>query len=221
MNCVHSLVSPNNVIQHPLQIWDGVTTDLINSLKSSPADIETLRIYLILPLYHEFVNSKHYRTLHAPFCRAVLQLTQNPRTIILRWWCDQSKDYFERLVDIFRGVVSYIIDYQVKTTAGAKPRVEYDANLELALNTMRLLFAANHHSKKVPYDVFTIPELTENIDLRSDYVSWLMDKCVRLSPQPCEPIVGFYSRKNKKKNFRFSAHELLPLQLSVLIRCQS
>lgn len=164
---------------HTFQIWEGVTTDLINSLKSSPADIETLRIYLILPLYHEFVNSKHYRTLHTPFCRAVLQLTPNPRTIILRWWCDQSKEYFERLVDIFKGVVSYIIDYQLKKTE-VKPRVEYDLNLELALNTMRLLFAANHNSNKVPYDVFTIPELTENIDLRSDYVSWLMDKCVRL-----------------------------------------
>ncbi|XP_037043609.1 probable E3 ubiquitin-protein ligase HERC4 isoform X1 [Bradysia coprophila] len=156
-------------------IWDGVTIDLINSLKSSPADIETLRIYLILPLYHEFVNSKHYKTLHSPFCKAVLALTKNPQTIVLRWWCSQSKDYYERLVEIFKGVVSYIIDYNVKVF-GAKPRIQYDAYLELSLNVMRLLFAANTQSEKVPYSVFTIPELTENIDLRSDYVSWLMDK---------------------------------------------
>lgn len=155
-----------------------MTTELINSLKSSPADIETLRIYLILPLYHEFANSKHYKTLHSPFCKAVLQLTKNPQTIVLRWWCDQSKDYFERLVEIFKGVVSHIIAYNVKMS-GAKPRIPYDASLELSLNVMRLLFTSNHRSKKVPYAVFTIPELTEDIDLRSDYVNWLMDKSVR------------------------------------------
>lgn len=154
-----------------------MTIDLINSLRSSPADIETLRIYLILPLYHEFVNSKHYRTLHSPFCKAVLQLTQNPQTIVTRWWVSQSTDYFERLVEIFKSVVSYIIDFNVKT-CGTKPRIAYDTSLELSLNTLRLLFHANHQPNKVPYDVFTIPELTENIDLRSDYVSWLMDKSV-------------------------------------------
>lgn len=70
-----------------------------------------------------------------------------------------------------------MIDYNVKIS-GTKPRIVYDPNLELALNVMRLLFTENHHAKKVPYDVFTIPELTENIDLRADYISWLMDKSV-------------------------------------------
>lgn len=166
------------------QIWDGVTTELINSLKSSPADIETLRIYLILPLYHEFANSKHYKTLHSPFCKAVLQLTKNPQIIVLRWWCNQSRDYFERLVEIFKGVVSHIIAYSVKLThvpigESTKPRVTYDESLELALNVMRLLFNANQRSKKVPYSVFTIPELAEIIDLRADYINWLMDRSVR------------------------------------------
>lgn len=128
-------------------------------------------------MYHEFCNIKHYLTLHTPFSKAVLQLTQNPQTIVVRWWCNQSKDYFERLVEIFKGVVSYIIDYNVKSS-GAKPRIVYDTSLELSLNILRLLFHANHQSNKVPYDVFTIPELIENIDLRSDYVSWLMDKSV-------------------------------------------
>lgn len=82
-------------------------------------------------------------------------------------------------MEIFKGVVSYIIDYNVKTVHGAKPRIQYDVSLELVLNVMRLLFNANHQSEKVPYSAFTIPELTENIDLRSDYVNWLMDKSVR------------------------------------------
>lgn len=64
--------------------------------------------------------------------------------------------------------------------SGTRPGIVYDSSLELSLNIMRLLFNANQHSKNVPYDVFTIPELTENIDLRADYFSWLMDKSVRL-----------------------------------------
>lgn len=169
------------------QIWDGVTTDLINSLISSPADIETLRVYLILPLYHEFANSKHYKTLHSPFCKAVLQLTQVAQTVLLRWWRNQSNDYFERLVEIFKGVISYIIDYKVKT-CGTMPRIAYDSCLESSLNVMKLLFSANHHStNKVPSDVFTIPELIENVDLRVDYVNWLSDKSVRIEYLNEEP----------------------------------
>ncbi len=182
---IHSVVFNFQLLFHiSWQIWDGVTTDLINSLKSSPADIETLRIYLTLPLYHEFANSKHYKTLHSPFCKAVLQLTKNPQTIVLRWWRSQSKDYYERLVEIFKGVVSYIIVKICESSAqkceSSRPRIPYDVSLELTLNVMRLLFANNQVTNIVPYNVFTIPELTENIDLRSDYVNWLMDKSVRI-----------------------------------------
>lgn len=119
-------------------------------------------------------------------------------------------------MEIFKGVISYIIDYHVKRF-GAKPRIEYDANLELSLNVMRLLFTANTQSQKVPYSVFTIPELTENIDLRSDYVSWLMDKSVSGKKIDWRKV----NRISLTKIVVVPADELLPLQLSVLIRCQS
>lgn len=201
------------------QIWDGVTTDLLHSLKSSPADIETLRIYLILPLYHEFVNSKHYKTLHSPFCKAILQLTKNPQTIVLRWWCNQSSDYFERLVQIFKGVVSYIIDCKVKKF-GSGTVMTYDLFLDLSLKIMKLLYNANHHSKnKVPYDVFTIPEINDNVDLRKDYCGWLNDKNVSVA------LINKALAGNFINNIflflSYSVKELFSMQLSVLIRCQS
>lgn len=115
---------------------------------------------------------------------------------MLRWWCDQSRDYYERLVEIMKGVISHIIDYNVMKTVGAKTRIQYDAHLESSLNVMRLLFTSNHQAEKVPYSVFTIPELIENIDLRSDYVSWLMDKSVSRTIR--HGIVKF---NRKKKHF--------------------
>lgn len=161
-------------------IWDCITSDLLQTLIASPPDIETLRIYLILPLYHEFVNSKNYLKLHIPFSRAVLNLHLNPLKIIQIWWSTQSRDYFERLVEIYKNVVCYIIQFQLKKQFDeeGKQLIFYDTNLSLMLNTMVLLFRVNHFQRvnKVPYDIFHIPELTETVNLQHDYIRWITDK---------------------------------------------
>lgn len=89
-----------------------MTEDLLNKLSSSPPDVETLRIYLILPLYHEFNNPKQHLKLHKPFATALLRLQQPANRIIGGWWASTSHDYFERLVNIFKSVVCFIIRNQ-------------------------------------------------------------------------------------------------------------
>ena len=64
-------------------IWESITSDLISSLSKNPPDIETLRIYLILPFYHEFVNSKNYLKLHTKFSTKLLGLEEIPRKIMV------------------------------------------------------------------------------------------------------------------------------------------
>lgn len=48
-------------------IWDSITSELISSLSASPPDVEAIRLFLVLPLYHEFINCKNYAKLHSPF----------------------------------------------------------------------------------------------------------------------------------------------------------
>lgn len=159
-------------------IWDSITNDLLGTLIASPPDVETLRVYLILPLYHEFINSKNYSVLHCPFGRAILRLQDNAKKVITKWWARQSKEYFERLVEVFKGVATHIIHFKLKTGADQKQYISYEPTLEMSLKVLLILFRINHQQRfaKVPYDIFHLPEIMEVANLQQDYIFWLMDK---------------------------------------------
>lgn len=161
-----------------VQIWEGITNYLIKSLHPSPADIEVLRIYVTLPVYHEFVNSKNYGKLHSPFSRAILGLNEIPLKIISNWWANQSPEYFERLVANFKGVVLYIISIELKKGMSSQQQTACETNLELALKTLALFCNINDKMRtvRIAHDVFYLPELLDYVDLQSDYVAWFRNQ---------------------------------------------
>lgn len=71
--------------------------------------MEVLRIYITLPLYHEFCNPKQHLKLHKPFANAVLGLKLQANRVISLWWSSMPNEYFEKLVMIFKGVANYIL----------------------------------------------------------------------------------------------------------------
>lgn len=159
-----------------LQIWNGITSHVLKALTSSPADVEALRIYLILPVYHEFINSKNYPKLHSPFSQAVLSLNKIPMAILSEWWADQPIEYFERLVENYRHLITHIINYNFpKPNDASLPAVTYERNLELALKTIDKLFRINlsKRTQRVPYEIFYLPDLLESVDLQRDYLLWM------------------------------------------------
>lgn len=79
---------------------------------SSPPDVEALRIYVTLPIYHEFNNPKQYQLLHSPFANALLKLKQQASRVVGLWWSNTLQEYFEHLVYKFKSVVIYIISHQ-------------------------------------------------------------------------------------------------------------
>lgn len=141
--------------------------------------METLRIYIILPFYHEFINSKNYLKLHSPFCSAVLKLQAIPLKIVSYWWSTINRETFERLIEIFKNVLSYIFQFQIKkpTTPNEKAKVVYEPNLAHTLNLMGIFFRINHQQRtiKVPYEIFHMPEINDVFDLRQDYFYWLTE----------------------------------------------
>lgn len=63
------------------QIRDSVC-QLLTNLPESPPDVETLRIYISLPLYHEFENARHSSKLQGPFANAILKLKTEAAKIV-------------------------------------------------------------------------------------------------------------------------------------------
>lgn len=94
------------------QIWNCITEDLLSKLTPSPPDVEALRIYLTLPFYHEFCNPKQHLKLHKPFATALLKLKTQASRVVGSWWSSMDAEYFERLVDVFKNVVIYIIRHK-------------------------------------------------------------------------------------------------------------
>jgi len=91
----------------PFQVFHFITEILLPSLINSglPPDVETLRIYLTLPLYHNFTNLCYYKSLQGVFCKAFINLKEEARHIISLWWSETPTYYFERLVRIYKAVM--------------------------------------------------------------------------------------------------------------------
>lgn len=103
----------NNVKWHILlfQIFTSIIESLIPSFIDSPPDVESLRVYLTLPLYHRFANLSNYSSLQIPFCKAVLKLKAEAYKIVSTWWsAHASAYYFERLVRIYKSTVLHIVE---------------------------------------------------------------------------------------------------------------
>lgn len=160
-------------------IWESITNELIKSLVPSPADVETLRIYLILPLYHEFINAKNYVKLHTPFTQSIFRLTRIPLKIISHWWSTTPKDYFERLVESYKGVVAYIINFNFpNVTDNGRKNITFEQNLATALRLLVLLHSINRRQRKekISFSTFHLPDITDFVDIQQDYIHWLVDK---------------------------------------------
>ncbi|CAG9769467.1 unnamed protein product [Ceutorhynchus assimilis] len=156
-------------------IWTGLTDIVHKQLVPDPPDVESLRIYLLLPLYHEFNNSKQFVKLQKPFASAMLRLKESARKVVGSWWSKTTTDYFEKLVNIFKNVASYIMRNQ-NIPHGRS--IFYDAALVAMLDMMAYLNKLNHNvpdGLKVPFDIFHINDLHDYLDVRVDYVLWLMD----------------------------------------------
>lgn len=160
-------------------IWESITNELLTSLSTSPPDVETLRIFLVLPLYHEFVNSKNYIKLHTPFCKVMLNLDKIPLKIISGWYSMTTPEYFERLIAMFKDVLLYFFHFKLsEIRMQSTKQVIYQDNFYIVLNCICLLYHINHQQRqeKVPYEVFHVPEITDYFEIRQDYISWCADQ---------------------------------------------
>ncbi|XP_033210790.1 probable E3 ubiquitin-protein ligase HERC4 isoform X2 [Belonocnema kinseyi] len=155
-------------------IFSCVTESLLPSLVNSPPDVETLRVYLILPLYNGFANPPNCSTLHLPFATSVLNLQTAPLKIVGRWWSNAPAFYFERLVRTYKAVVQHFLQQPNFIENKVIPS---DSRLRLILNLLKFLDELNYspEGQRVHYSVFHLPELIDIVDIKVDYFRWLTE----------------------------------------------
>ncbi|XP_034829545.1 probable E3 ubiquitin-protein ligase HERC4 isoform X1 [Maniola hyperantus] len=163
----------NSTIQE--LIFSHLTEQVIKKVKVSPPDAEALRLFLILPLYHEMRNPRRHPELQGPFAEAFNNLSAHPQRIVQLWWEAQSADYFEMLVDIFKSVVMYEL---MQPTVRANKKIYFSRSIIQILNTLTALNKINFTNPKkpkIPAECFYIEELCNYVDIASDYINWLSD----------------------------------------------
>lgn len=152
---------------------------MIPSLHPNPPDVEALRVYILLPLYHEFINTKNYKSLHTPFAFAVTTMNEIPRRILVKFWTEM--DYFDQIVNNYRNIVSYILNfkfqiYKIPDTGQEIKVIVEDPDLIASLNFLAFLYKINQTERKFkcPYDLFVLPELSDMaLEVQNDYFNWL------------------------------------------------
>ncbi|XP_074886477.1 putative E3 ubiquitin-protein ligase HERC3 isoform X1 [Buteo buteo] len=162
MNSQHSILLE--------QILKSFESFLIPQLSSSPPDVEAMRIYLILPEFPPFQDSKYYITLTLPLAMAILRLDTNPSKVLDNWWSQVCPRYFLRLVDLYKGAVVYLL-------SGRKTLlipVLFSSYITAALRLLEKLHKVNQKVKHVEYDKFYIPEISSLVDIQEDYLMWFL-----------------------------------------------
>ncbi|CAH0763694.1 unnamed protein product [Diatraea saccharalis] len=156
-------------------IFSHLTENIIKKMKVSPPDAEALRMFLVLPLYHEMRNPRRHPELQGPFAEAYNNLSTHPQRIVNLWWEAQSPDYFEMLVDIFKSVVVYELR---QPAVNANKKIYFTHSIVQILNTLSSLNKINFTNPKKPKisaECFYIEDLCTHVDIATDYINWLSD----------------------------------------------
>lgn len=157
-------------------IFNHLTENIIKKMKVSPPDAETLRMFLILPLYHEMRNPRRHPELQGPFAEAFNSLSTYAQKIVNIWWEAQTSEYFEMLVDIFKSVIVYEL---MQPVVRANKKMFFSHSIIQILNALSSLNKINFTNPKkpkIPSECFYIEDLSNYVDIASDYINWLSDQ---------------------------------------------
>ncbi|XP_016420884.1 probable E3 ubiquitin-protein ligase HERC4 isoform X2 [Sinocyclocheilus rhinocerous] len=171
----HRLIQPDYP-QISQIVAASLEKNLLPRLSSSPPDIEALRLYLTLPECPLLSNPNNYTTLTIPFAKAVVSLKDAPLKVLGNWWSKFEPAVFQRLVELYKEVVVYLLRMQKLGIPLSDQRI-FTCFLHTSLKFLEVLHSVNERAGQIiQYDKFYIHELDELIDIRNDYVTWFQQQ---------------------------------------------
>ncbi|XP_062319975.1 probable E3 ubiquitin-protein ligase HERC4 [Osmerus eperlanus] len=171
----------HRVVQHDYpeitqQIAASLEKNLIPKLSNCPPDIEALRLYLTLPECPLFSDLNTYVTLAIPFAKALISLKEAPLKVLGNWWSKFESPDFQRLVELYKDVVVYLLRMHKVGIPHSEQRV-LTCFLDTSLKLLEVLHAVNEKAGHIiQYDKFYIHELDDLIDIRNDYITWVQQQ---------------------------------------------
>uniref|UniRef100_A0A8D0ALA4 HECT and RLD domain containing E3 ubiquitin protein ligase 4 n=1 Tax=Sander lucioperca TaxID=283035 RepID=A0A8D0ALA4_SANLU len=155
------------------QIAASLEKNLIPRLSNSPPDIEALRLYLTLPECPLFSDRNNYVTIAIPFAKSLLSLKEAPLKVLGNWWSTFEPRVFQRLVELYKGVVVYLLQMHKMGIPSVEQRI-FTCFLDTSLRLLEILHMVSERAGHIiQYDKFYIHELDDLIDIRNDYVTWI------------------------------------------------
>ncbi|CAG0920580.1 unnamed protein product [Notodromas monacha] len=142
----------------------------VEKLPSSPPDVEALRIYVLLPFYHEFSDPAQKGSFQIPFARSVMALPTSARRVIGIWWSTVSPELFFRILTIYKTVIQTILKNSAAGKDGNRTRMEIDY-LKISLEVLAMLNTlVKDHRLQIKPQEFYIEELNDYADIAKDYI---------------------------------------------------
>uniref|UniRef100_A0A8C4GP38 HECT domain-containing protein n=1 Tax=Dicentrarchus labrax TaxID=13489 RepID=A0A8C4GP38_DICLA len=155
------------------QIAASLEKNLIPRLSNSPPDIEALRLYLTLPECPLFSDRNNYVTIAIPFAKSLISLKEAPLKVLGNWWSTFEPRVFQRLVELYKEVVVYLLQMHKVGIPSAEQRI-FTCFLDTSLRLLEILHTVSERAGHIiQYDKFYIHELDHLIDIRNDYVTWI------------------------------------------------
>ncbi|KAF1375974.1 hypothetical protein PFLUV_G00225760 [Perca fluviatilis] len=164
------------------QIAASLEKNLIPRLSNSPPDIEALRLYLTLPECPLFSDRNNYVTIAIPFAKSLLSLKEAPLKVLGNWWSTFEPRVFQRLVELYKGVVVYLLQMHKMGIPSVEQRI-FTCFLDTSLRLLEILHMVSERAGHIiQYDKFYIHELDDLIDIRNDYVTWIQRQMYPMGP---------------------------------------
>ncbi|XP_011296686.1 probable E3 ubiquitin-protein ligase HERC4 isoform X3 [Fopius arisanus] len=152
-------------------IFTSIGEGLIPSLIASPPDVETLRVYVVIPLYHGFMDVNNRAILQVPFARALQSLKPEAKRVVGIWWTHAPVQVYHRLIRAYKAIILLVLNQaQRENNSMCK-----DPSLKVALDALQFINELNKtqgEGLRVPYEMFYMPELSELINIRADYIKF-------------------------------------------------
>lgn len=149
----------------------------------STIDIEALRILLVLPLYHEFEDGKHFGKLHSPYGRSLTRLKNKSYESVAHWLSTTSVEYFERLIIIFKEAVCFLMNNELKKSRAAplqrkRIQIVIDRHFRNLLEALKMLFQINRllRNETIEQKIFYLHRLNDTVHILDDFADYCMNR---------------------------------------------